>query len=168
MVRSLSIVLVLSIFAFALLGISRAVYAQDDAQLYGKSVVLPTDASDALGQTAAELTRWLGEITGQEFGIARGDGEAGIRLRVATAGDSRFEKRSGEAFHIASRADHGALTITGNSEQAVSHGVYWYLDRLGCRWLLPNDSWTVIPHRESIRIEADRIEEPAATPPRNR
>jgi hypothetical protein len=52
------------------------------------------------------------------------------------------------------------LDICANDAQGISHGIYYYLEELGARWLLPNDKWIVIPSRSNLTYVVDQVVEP--------
>jgi len=130
--------------------------------LYGQRIVAATN----LTGTATELVRWAEQMTGAKFEITQTATNPAIHLLltnspVAAATDvARLANKGQEAFVI--RSDNAdQLSIVGNSPAGLQHGVYFYLDQLGCRWFLPNDHWTIIPTRKSIGLRIDRVEVPA-------
>jgi hypothetical protein len=135
------------------------------AGLYGQQIVVDANSTEA----ADELADWLGKVTKVSFKVVSATATAptsGICMldassKLAAPSDlARLKDKCKEAFVIRSEGD-GLLWITGNSIMALRHGVYSYLDQLGCRWFFPNDHWTIIPSLKSIVVKADRVEAPA-------
>lgn len=136
-------------------------------KLYGRQIVVAADASKDLQESAKALAHWLNKVTGAEYPVVTTPGKQGIFL-VLDSGKTvppidlkpLKAKESNEAFLIYS-ADANRLWIVGKSEMALDHGIYWYLDKLGCRWLLPNEHWTVIPRRSDITLKVNSVQSPA-------
>lgn len=151
-------------FLFLLLLLALASCARADA-LYNRAIYLPAEASAAAKGSAEALKLWLGRMTGVEFTLTNGVGEGGIFL--ATAGTPNLPldlaklqaQQSGEAFLIV--GDAKALWIVGKTDLGLDRGVFWYLDRLGCRWLHPGEKWTIIPHRDDITLKINEVQAPA-------
>jgi hypothetical protein len=57
----------------------------------------------------------------------------------------------GQAFRLVAR--DGVIAVSGESDLAVSYGIYTLLDRLGCRWLMPGPLGAVIPERPVVTLE---------------
>jgi Domain of unknown function (DUF4838) len=138
------------------------------AGLYGGRIVVADPAlasSKQLAPAIEDLRRYLGEITSAEFTLA-GSG-TGPAIALSLAGSKQApadvtKKLAGkglEPFLI--RGGSGRLDIVANDVQGLSHGIYYYLEQLGVRWLLPTDRWTVVPRRGDIRLDIDRLVEPA-------
>ncbi len=125
------------------------------AQFYDRCVRIPDDAPQEIADAAEELAKWLTLGAGSEFTVGKG----GISLRLAESDDAELADRGLEAFRI--RGTNERLSIVGNSPKAVRHGVYVYLDKLGFRWLLPSESWTIAPNLATIQINVDEVHEPA-------
>lgn len=104
-----------------------------------------------------DLKRYLSDITRKPFEVSQKPEESGIRLSLSDDTDApefarkALKGRGIEAFVIC--GDRRRLTIVANDPHGLSHGVYYYLERLGMRWLLPGDAWTVTPHRDDISLE---------------
>ncbi|MFV0281809.1 MAG: DUF4838 domain-containing protein [Rhodoblastus sp.] len=134
--------------------------------LYGQKIAI--SASNAgnryFAPALADLKRYLEGITGKSFEISQQPAEPDIRLSLSDSADApefarqALQGRSIEAFLIC--GGPGRLTIVANDPHGLSHGVYYYLERLGMRWLLPGDRWTITPHREDISLEIGLVVEP--------
>ena len=141
--------------------------AQAADKLYGHQIYLAADASKNAKESAQALAHWLGKMAGGEFSLVNTPGKQGIFLVLDTSPvlpkvDLKALKaeESNEAFLLYSN-DADRLWIVGRSDLALDHGVYWYLDKLGCRWLHPNEKWTIIPHRNDITLPINTLQAPA-------
>ena len=141
--------------------------AQATGKLYGKQIYLAADASPAAQDSAKALAQWLGKMTGSEFPIINKAGKQGIFLVLDSSPelppvDPKALKAQvcSEAFLIYSN-DADRLWIVGKSDLALDRGVFWYLDKLGCRWLHANERWTVIPSRADITLKLNSLQAPA-------
>jgi hypothetical protein len=147
-----------------LLLLGAAVFARADA-LYSRTIYLPPDASDAAKGSAEALQRWLGKVTSAEFTVTNEAGKEGIFLATERTPDLPVDvtplkaQESGEAFLIT--GDAKALWIVGKSDLGLERGTFWYLDKLGCRWLHPGEKWTVIPRRDDITLKINAVQAPA-------
>jgi hypothetical protein len=150
--------------------------------LYGQRIVTDTEPKDSatyaeklhagkvsVKEVAEELAHWLGKGTGKAFEVSNAPAEvpaSAIFLlgtnstRAAAADVARLKDKGKEAFVVRSEGD-SRLWIVGNSRMAIQHGVYFFLEQLGCRWFFPNDHWTIIPSLKSIALKIDRVEAPA-------
>lgn len=160
------------LFATILLAAAAAAHSASSAPgatagLYGRQVYLAADASKAAQESAKALAGWLNRMTGAEFPVVNTPGRQGIFLAPA---DGKVlppvdlaalrAKDSAEAFLIYSD-DANRLWIVGKSDLALDRGVYWYLDKLGCRWLVPGEHWTIIPKRRDIALKINSLQAPA-------
>jgi hypothetical protein len=154
-------------FAVALIFASQArPLAKDDDALYGRRIVIPVASAKPLKAVVDDLSTHLHKMTGAEFKIQHTPAEAGIFLvnadsPLAPAGAAKaLEGKGKEAFLVRSpRA--GQLFIVATTDMGLSHGAYYYLEQLGCRWFMPGDNWTIIPRRDSIELKIDHVSAPA-------
>jgi len=121
-----------------------------------------------MGKYAEELGKWLKEMTGAEFKLYPEEEIKNVTgaIIVGTSEDfpekSQAEKLSDhgiEGFLIKSEKDR--LWIIGNSELAVQHAIYSFLETTGCRWYFPDPVWYVIPQKKEIKISIDTKEKPS-------
>ena len=149
---------------FVLCLLAGPLFAQDTQ--YGRTIYLPADASAQMAGTAEALKRWLVSMTGTGFVITHEKPARGIMLALESTPGLPVDaaklraQESGEAFHIYSDGQD-VLWIIGNTALGLDRGVFWYLDRLGCRWLHASEKWTVIPRRDDIRLQLDEVQAPA-------
>jgi hypothetical protein len=152
-------------------------------RLYARRIVVETDvadkstvAGDSYGsvlspkQAAEELARWLEEMSGRKFNIETASTSTDNRastiylLRadstlVAAADRDRLKNQGLEAFII--RGDVSRIQIIATDARGLSHGVCFYLEQLGVRWLLAGANWTLVPKRSDITLTIERLVEPA-------
>lgn len=136
------------------------------AALYGQKIVVPEAENARLKAAVGDLQSALQEMTAQTFAVEReyaGDGiyllrssqpQAPADAVVALRGKGR------EPFIIRSN-DGTKLWIIANDDDGLSHGIYYYLEKLGVRYLLPNPNWTIIPQRTEIAVKLDELQAPA-------
>jgi hypothetical protein len=136
------------------------------------SIVVPAKASPTEELAARELQRYLGALSGAEFGITstpapysilvckRDSAPAGIILPATVA------HLPAEGYCLSVR--EGSLLLIGADERGMLYAVYDLLERLGCRWLAPAfpfyaGAHEVVPKREtlSLSLSKDVIEQPA-------
>lgn len=123
-------------------------------------------ASPELRAALVDAAQVLGEVTEVPFAVTEASAADGIVLmRSKGAGApqadvSRLEGRGPEAFVIRS-TDRRSLTITANADAGLINGIYYYLQRIGCRWFFPGDAWTVLPKRRDVTLKIDEVVAPA-------
>jgi hypothetical protein len=133
---------------------------------YERSIVAPEKANDRLKAAIADLQLALKKMTGQDFSVKSEGYDAGIILMCTESPSapadavSRLKGKGRESFLIRS-SDDKRMLIIANGDDGLSHGIYFYLEQLGCQWLLPGDNWEVIPQRQDIAVKVDRLVEPA-------
>lgn len=134
---------------------------------FGGKIIIAATAGTELTTAARDLADILRTMTGVTYTLAD-RGTAGIIL--ATTGSplappdaaAKLKACGKEPFLI--RADGSRrLWLAANDEMGVVHGIYWYLQQLGCRWFLPNDDFTCIPQRQNIVLTIDSVIRPAFT-----
>ena len=132
------------------------------------SIVVKKSSQETMGKYAEELGKWLKEMTGAEFKLYPEEEIKNVTgaIIVGTSEDfpekSQAEKLSDhgiEGFLIKSEKDR--LWIIGNSELAVQHAIYSFLETTGCRWYFPDPVWHVIPQKKEIKISIDTKEKPS-------
>jgi hypothetical protein len=136
-----------------------------DAQ-YNHRIVAPADPNDMLKSAVQDLQNTLQSMTGQKFEAATEYTGGGIFLARSSSPDApanaaaQLKDKGREPFVIRS-ADDKTIWIIANGDDGLSHGIYYYLDQLGCRWFFPNSNWTIIPKRENIALKIDTLVAPA-------
>lgn len=141
------------------------VKAADASKSTGEVVALPVQVGGELKASADDTIRTLAKMTGREFTLTTTCAGPGVWLTHSddpTAPPDVARQLAGKGrqpFAIRWSGDH--LLIVANSDDGLCHGLYYYLDQLGARWYLPNENWTVIPHRDNIRLAIDKLVVPA-------
>lgn len=143
------------------------------AQNYGYRIVTPPSMRDRLEATVADARQTLEKITGHEFVVTakqpgKADDQPGIILTLAQADGvpasirQQLADADFEAFVLRSSGD-GRLWIVANHDLGLGHGLYYYLEQLGCRWYFPHPHWTIIPDKRDITLTIDQRVDPAMT-----
>jgi len=133
-------------------------------------IVISEKASDSVKIAAADLKKYLDQMTGANFKIETGDGAKGIVLGSKSefptpALDDALEISNvfdgKEAYAI--RTSTARILILGGTDLGASHGVYRLLEEMGCRWFFPNATanWEVIPSTPGLEFQRDVTDRPA-------
>jgi hypothetical protein len=129
------------------------------------SICLARDASPSEKRAAAELQRFLEEMSGARLPIGDctaatggmvfvGRSAALDRLRPGVP----FEQLGPEGYVLKTSGPH--VIIAGGRLRGTMYGVYGFLEKLGCRWFTREVSR--IPKKRNIRIEdLDETQKPA-------
>ncbi|HVF10748.1 MAG TPA: hypothetical protein VNA16_08095, partial [Abditibacteriaceae bacterium] len=137
--------------------------ARADA-FYGQRIVAPT-AGGELKAAIEDAVQTLQKMTGREFAVApeyTGSGIWLLRTDSAQApadAKQQLEGKGREPFIIRSN-DKERLLIIANREPGLIHGLYFYLEQLGARFYFPTDNWTIVPQKNDITIQIDRLMAP--------
>ncbi|MBA3684869.1 MAG: DUF4838 domain-containing protein [Planctomycetes bacterium] len=131
------------------------------------TIVVPTTASDALKATAADLSAYLGKLSGAAFTVAPGaSAESGIVLgrggdfaKLPVAASFKEGPFAREDYVL--RAHAKGLCLIGASDLAVSHAAWDLLQRLGHRQFFPGETWEVLPPPGDLAIAVDVAESPS-------
>ncbi|HZT30682.1 MAG TPA: DUF4838 domain-containing protein [Bryobacteraceae bacterium] len=130
------------------------------------SIVVGRDASPSERRGAAELQRYVEEMSGARLPVVSGDQSP--RGPLVLVGNSRALERAGvripldtlgpEGFALKTAGEN--LVIAGGRQRGTMYGVYTLLDKLGCRWFTPEVSR--IPKQRTITVgPLDEIQKPA-------
>ncbi len=139
-----------------------------DAGTAGLLIVLPDQPAGPEVEAAAELSKYLGKLTGTAFEqVSEKDlqGHAAIFIgataAAAAAGVSAAELDR-DGFII--KAVRGNLFVVGHDAVATELGVHYFLQRYGgIRWYIPLDIGEHIPSRPTLQLPDDLsdVQEPA-------
>lgn len=108
-----------------------------------------------LDLTLADLTHTLAEMTGRPWRRAQ-HSKTGVRLVLRP--DPEFRGRSPETFRL--RATGPAVELSAADPRGLVMASYELLERLGVRWPLPGEQYTVIPRRPELRLNLNVVLEP--------
>ena len=136
--------------------------------LYGKQIISPDKPDKILKDSIKDAVEILDRMTGEKFTeLTGGDDKAGIvlvRLGDAHLPSNMSEKLNllkdnSQSFLIWSAAP-SKMVIVSSGDLGLSYGLYYYMEKLGCRWYLPNEDFTIIPKRNDIAIQVDEVVSP--------
>lgn len=136
------------------IGLTKIVQAQGPIKIYWTSVykadtgMYPSWEKDQkLLKTAKDLQNILFKATGEKYAIdtlPNPKPATGIFLIA----DSTVVTDNMERCHISSDS-LTYLTFTAKHAHGVNYGVYEYLNRLGCKFYLPDTLWEIIPQLQT-------------------
>jgi uncharacterized protein DUF4838/glycosyl hydrolase family 67 len=122
------------------------------------TIIVGPDATEPEKHAAAELARFLGEISGAEFAVkTAAEAAPGPRILVGPGPHSEKVIAATEIAGLGQegyliRASGGDLAIAGGRPRGTLYGVYSFLeDRLGCRWFTPQVSRIV--RQATVRVD---------------
>jgi hypothetical protein len=119
-------------------------------------IMVADDATEPEKYAAAELARFLHEVTGAEFDVTGIGGSKMTRLLVgpgaARDADPGFSTDGLGADGIVIRTMGGDLILAGGRPRGTLYAVYTFLeDAVGCRWWSSKAS--TIPRKPSLTVE---------------
>ncbi len=119
------------------------------------------NATDYLKAAAEDLQYHLERMTGARLEIvsAPRPGQRAIILdRAAIAqGAVPPQSESGQGFHILTKG--GNILIAGPGPEGTAQGIYTFLRRLGCDWVMPGRIGEIIPQRKTLTVEDTDLKE---------
>ncbi len=142
------------------------------AENYGYRILAPAERHDPLPAAVGDLAVSLEQMTGRPFAVLDAATEplqaeeAAIVVALAEHESvpadfrRRLDGADRETYLIYSTGSD-RLWIVANHARGLSHGIYDYLERLGCRWYFPNPNWERIPEREDVTLRLDERIAPA-------
>ena len=71
----------------------------------------------------------------------------------------QLETASTESFYI--KSENGEVWIYGRTDNAFSHGLYFYLEKMGFRFFMPGENWTIYPESVSHNLILDEVQIPS-------
>lgn len=162
-------VIVIAICGFAL-GFCDPLPADEELQ-FSRRIVTPAVMQAGLKESVDDLRGTLSRITGVEFDVETWSGsDNALPANGIILCRSDAEGASAEAvkrLHGSSREsvvlwpDGGRLWLISPTDIGLCHAVYFYLEKLGCRWYFPAEKWTFLPSLQDIRITAPLVKAPA-------
>jgi hypothetical protein len=89
-------------------------------------------------------------LRAQSAGVVAAAGLLPVRLalRPYPAGVSRYDAKTVQGFEIEASPDH--ITIQACTRLGLENGLYYMLDRWGCRWVMPGPLGECIPRRDRL------------------
>lgn len=134
--------------------------------LYGRTIAAPEKPNFRLKASLDDLQQTLHAMTGKPFTIGQSYAGPGILLvrtnmpQAPADAVAKLKGRGREPFIIRGK-DPVRLWIIANGDDGLSHGIFCYLEKLGCRWFMPNPHWTIIPGRGDITLRIEELVAPA-------
>ncbi len=110
------------------------------------TIAVAADAPAVEGHAAAELQRFLGEMSGARLPIAA---QCASKRCIQIGSSFAPRRMAPEQYWLKTAGE--TLTISGGVPRGTLYGVYTLLDKLGCRWYTTEVSR--IPHRSTITID---------------
>ncbi|MDP4261653.1 MAG: DUF4838 domain-containing protein [Bacteroidota bacterium] len=143
--RFLYLVIVLSVF------LPSGIRAQNSIEIFADIA-----ANDTLQKLVTSFTQQLQKSLPSEFVVRPTTLYKGTGIYIANAAvanpavkpSSQLVKSGVEAFAV--NANGQTVQIVGNSNMALGHGIFSYLDFLGYRFYFPNTDWHIIPVKPDL------------------
>lgn len=139
---------------------SGSFYITKDGTQYVKTIVMPNDAPATVVTAANDLKKYLRQITGCNFTVAKEDrieGDShyifvGKTKKAAEVGIEAPSGYPGEEKSFVVQKD-GHLFLLGNDDgnyTGTEFAVTMFLESLGCGWFGEDTLWHIIPSLETI------------------
>ncbi|MDI6829077.1 MAG: alpha-glucuronidase family glycosyl hydrolase, partial [Armatimonadota bacterium] len=159
MTKCLSALVFLIVVGFCNMGVAQTMEAVIVTQGKSNWRIVNVSDNEVCKFAAAELQRYLKEISGCELPLGAGNGPSivlGIRKDLASDYESLLPDSSSgfDGYAIAIIPDK--IVIGGDNERGVVYGVYDLLERIGCRWFYPQQDpkdVEVIPRISTVSVE---------------
>lgn len=129
-------------------------------------ICLSQEAAEPVRDGAKDLARVLSAMCGGTFEIRASADKADVPAGAIVLGQLAAElgctmaksSRAGDGFRYA--VHEGRLCIVGESPPGVYHGIFAFLESLGCGWYAPGPLGEVIPKRKTVAVadDVDRTE----------
>lgn len=159
---------VLSLLCVVLCADSQAAPVEVSIAENGKAklkIVVGPRAGEEVRETAGNLARYLKRMSGADFEVVEGTGDAGLVIGIpehlpdlpiqSVFGNSSFER---DHYRIVS--DEDGLYLLGATPGAVAFAVWDLLHQFGYRYYFPSATWEIFPELQHLKIAVDRIERP--------
>jgi hypothetical protein len=102
-----------------------------------------------LSPAITDLQTHLSELTGTDYTVGEDAAAESITLSLVGSAQApadaaaRLLGKGLTSFLI--KRTGSKLEICANDVQGISHGIYYYLELAGFRWLLPSEKWRIVP-----------------------
>lgn len=116
---------------------------------------------------ADDLRRCLRKMAGAEFDVKtveRFPSKPGPGVFIGTAADfgwAQVPKGMAEEECLLRTTRSRQVLIVGGGKAGMRHGVYAFLEKLGCRWFFPGETWEVVPRRAEVAVALDERQRPS-------
>ena len=150
-----SLAILISVLAWLLACNTRAAWARPTkAESESVSVVTAERADEVERFAAAELVRYLRQVTGENVEAGRSDTKHKVylgtipgSLAAADAQQLRAEVQSLQEDGFVVRGYGADVVIVGKGSRGDLYGCYAFLESLGVRWFFPGAQYEIVPHR---------------------
>jgi len=120
-------------------------------------ILFKGEAQAGLAEAISDLKNYIYLISGAEIKIKQEPDSELNSLTLALEPDfgdtpdtRKLRELNIEGFII--RVRNGQAWLVGRSELALQHGIYWLLEKWGCRWLFPGKAGEVIPKKPTLTV----------------
>jgi len=123
-------------------------------------IVLPAAPTFLERRAAAEVSTYLGRITGGSFPIVTEGGSTrngifiGQTRRALGEFGQQADSLGAEGFLLSN--DGRAIIIVGGGDYGTLYGAYEFLERCGVRWYAPGELGQVVPQRRTLSLPSFR------------
>lgn len=135
--------------------VARALTLCRDGKPVAKICLLATAPAD-IQAAATELAAVLEQMSGAKLEIVKADGPTGLPKPAIVLGElagrcglkMQKHSRAGDGYRY--KVQDGRLLVGGESPRGVYHGVFAFLETLGCGWYVPGKVGEVIPRNPTV------------------
>ncbi len=120
------------------------------------TIICPKDAPEPERFAAAELKKYLGQITGATFTVAQKTKGPSIVVGNPQRLPGSVTRPEGEGFIVAQKGE--TIYLAGGCPRATLYAVYDFLETLGCLWAAPGFSYfrgteSRIPEAKTLKVD---------------
>lgn len=76
-------------------------------------------------------------------------------VSISATQERQLNQDKAEGFYI--KSQNGKTVIFGHSDKALANGLFYYLEKLGFRWYLPGEIWTIKPTSLSLKTALNEV-----------
>jgi len=131
---------------------------------YGNKIIVTDEVARLITASLNDLKATLKVMDGDDRVVIGAPTPSGIHLLLTNDphADPKMkrllENQGIEPFII--RGNSQRLEILANTEDGLRLGISYYLFKLGCRWLLPNEDFAEIPRRTHVNLNENLLVRP--------
>ena len=132
-----------------------------DGQQPHAALVLPPQPHEDEELAARELRDHLRRMSGVALPVVEGrapDGLAPVRLglELTPEAEQHIRARSDDRAAFLLEVTGEGVALAGLTPEGTLFAAYELLEQLGCRWYMPGELGTVVPHRPKVTAEVQR------------
>ncbi|MCK4886174.1 MAG: DUF4838 domain-containing protein [Planctomycetes bacterium] len=109
------------------------------------TIINPKKASITEKFAAAELQKYLGKITGENFDIKNSKWYTKFTITVANQANYKIKKLSLAREEYVIKSVKNGLVLSGGGDRGSLYAVYDFLEKLGCRWYYMDPEDEIVP-----------------------